>query len=460
MASAAVIVQFVRNLGCVVRSLCEKRWCKNATELMVFEVAGKSITAVNCVIAPTQFAAAVFNLLGGIKDTSRGLKEVTRYRAWAALIPKRHPKDEAESLLYASIRQKLTSAYLLVLQGVLSLAFAVCFCVLGLNTLQLVTPKLVFDALAVMDIGLLFFLWLMWRKYADHLTDSTRCNKLADLLDAKAGRSNTAVLDLAREAGFSAASMPLAFAQIMPKDHISSWTDDSVSPSSSALSHAIFEVQSDLNSFEDASSRAPQKQQPTGDTPVSAGRVCRSNAAYKLHLLAYEGSQEWLMDLVYFVLNFIAFYGYMLSILKFYSEFYSIDRKAQWHHMLKFGMSHEDSDWWGNFAGDMAWTIEPLLVMVIAYMTSGASIWATLSGNAEANVKSPGSVRFAATASEDEGRPRGRATVPTPWKPKGSGGVPRGGAKSRSRSPSASRSKSPAAGKRGGGSSASKSKRE
>jgi hypothetical protein len=28
-----------------------------------------------------------------------------------------------------------------------------------------------------------------------------------------------------------------------------------------------------------------------------------------------------------------------------------------------FGLSHEAADWWGNLFGDIAWTVEPVLLL-------------------------------------------------------------------------------------------------
>ena len=62
-------------------------------------------------------------------------------------------------------------------------------------------------------------------------------------------------------------------------------------------------------------------------------------------------------------MNTIAFYGYSLCILAFYFA----SSNDAWHRVLKFGMSHVDSDWWGNLAGDVAWTVEPAIALFVAF---------------------------------------------------------------------------------------------
>jgi len=72
----------------------------------------------------------------------------------------------------------------------------------------------------------------------------------------------------------------------------------------------------------------------------------------------YEAYRE----LVYFVLNFIAFYGYFLGILTYYNTENEGEESAS-IRILKLGMTHTDADWTGNFTGDLMWTIEPMIIL-------------------------------------------------------------------------------------------------
>lgn len=64
-------------------------------------------------------------------------------------------------------------------------------------------------------------------------------------------------------------------------------------------------------------------------------------------------------ELIYFILNVTAFYGYLLSILSFYPT------GGGMMTLLKLGLTDEVCDFWGNFAGDLAWTIEPALALFV-----------------------------------------------------------------------------------------------
>ena len=68
----------------------------------------------------------------------------------------------------------------------------------------------------------------------------------------------------------------------------------------------------------------------------------------------------------YFILNFIAFYGYLLGIIVYYLSGES--HKSSYIPMLLLGMSHADADWHGNFVGDLMWTVEPVIIISSPYL--------------------------------------------------------------------------------------------
>lgn len=80
------------------------------------------------------------------------------------------------------------------------------------------------------------------------------------------------------------------------------------------------------------------------------------------HTHRMEGYREYL----YFVLNFIAFYGYMLGVLTYYFD----DEKDQHYivQQLKLGYTNMEADWGGNFAGDLMWTIEPIVIFASPFV--------------------------------------------------------------------------------------------
>jgi hypothetical protein len=71
-----------------------------------------------------------------------------------------------------------------------------------------------------------------------------------------------------------------------------------------------------------------------------------------------EGYREY----VYFVMNCVAFYGYLVGIIVYYWED-EMKQPAWIQQGLLLGMNNTHADWHGNFAGDLMWTIEPIIIM-------------------------------------------------------------------------------------------------
>jgi len=83
--------------------------------------------------------------------------------------------------------------------------------------------------------------------------------------------------------------------------------------------------------------------------------------AERLKEEAFTTKMEGLREFLFFALNFVAFYGYLMGVLCFYFEEH--ETEAAWMKALKFNHSHGMADWHGNFAGDLMWTIEPIVVL-------------------------------------------------------------------------------------------------
>jgi hypothetical protein len=75
-----------------------------------------------------------------------------------------------------------------------------------------------------------------------------------------------------------------------------------------------------------------------------------------------EGYREWF----YFIVNAIAWYGYGACIVVYYWP----DETAQptWLRAMLLHYTNADADWHGNFAGDLMWTIEPLIALGSPYL--------------------------------------------------------------------------------------------
>jgi len=104
-------------------------------------------------------------------------------------------------------------------------------------------------------------------------------------------------------------------------------------------------------------------------------KVVSDVAADRLLSTAKKTKLEGYREYLYFLLNFIAFYGYLLGVVVYY-----FDKDDDQHFFvtsLKFGSTNEMADWSGNFAGDLMWTIEPIVILsspfALNYMTKSSA---------------------------------------------------------------------------------------
>lgn len=72
-------------------------------------------------------------------------------------------------------------------------------------------------------------------------------------------------------------------------------------------------------------------------------------------------SFEGIRGYVYLILNFLAFYGYLVCIAVSYHQ----DESAQPEYIraMLFWKTNADADWLGNAVGDFMWTVEPIIIL-------------------------------------------------------------------------------------------------
>jgi hypothetical protein len=91
-------------------------------------------------------------------------------------------------------------------------------------------------------------------------------------------------------------------------------------------------------------------------------------ASQRLSKEAWTIKMKGYLDYLYFILNAVAFYGYLICVLVFYLP----DKEGApvlWAHM-KYGLPNPVADWTGNFAGDAMWTIEPFTMLLAPHIVS------------------------------------------------------------------------------------------
>mmetsp|Transcript_13935 Transcript_13935/g.29816 ORF Transcript_13935/g.29816 Transcript_13935/m.29816 type:complete len:224 (+) Transcript_13935:2064-2735(+) len=123
---------------------------------------------------------------------------------------------------------------------------------------------------------------------------------------------------------------------------------------SAALDREVKRVQA----FVDALTHGDRRLKNVKAVVAEAREACEGG---RLDDLAVETLWHGYLEYIYFVLNFIAFYGYLLGIVCYYFDDESLH--GTYTGSLRLGYNNEAADWGGNFAGDAMWTVEPVFVL-------------------------------------------------------------------------------------------------
>ena len=189
--SLSIWVQFFRNLFCVGKSLLPKSSFLQQVPFPHAQFYPLTLTtAVELLIAPTQFAAVIFNYRSGYAKLETMYPRLALYRRWlraldVAAVTTTSPSfnHPAACVMRQGLEADLQAATTAVVVGGFEVIFGVAFLFLVLNSLHIVGPthpKPLIDALIAMEIGLAYILVLMWRAYTDKRKDARRYAQLAN----------------------------------------------------------------------------------------------------------------------------------------------------------------------------------------------------------------------------------------------------------------------------------------
>ena len=104
--------------------------------------------------------------------------------------------------------------------------------------------------------------------------------------------------------------------------------------------------------------------------PVKAGKVLGTVPSSdgdlivlkKIKSFQEKESSGAYLDLVFFLLNAIAFYGYMICV---FAYFLPEERSSLFTTGIMLGLRNSDADFYGILVGDVAWTVEPMIVILL-----------------------------------------------------------------------------------------------
>jgi hypothetical protein len=412
MSNTATWVQFYRNLFCVVNSLLP---VSSFLKQPVFPFSNisfiKETTYMEYAIALTQIHAVIHLITIGYINLAIGYSNYKRYSSFNHILDKLAvhggTSGSAEyTILQHGIRRDIKESCDKSIGGIFELIMGISFFFLAANSLHLKAtshPKPLFDALICMEICLLFFLYLMIISFVKNMNYSTYTKRLYNIMESKNSKlGNFNLICIATEIGFEENFFDAFTIAI-----------EDFSPIYKANTDAIESLKADLHSINEImNAKAIVSTTATMNEKVNIPKL------KKLQKLSSKYYYSAMYDLVLLILNFVAFYGYLMSILVFYfpdttttnpiinhefdnattnmfvnetssllsnltkqSEYFSpLKTVAPNKHFIKNGeildfirvillnLSHPNADWFGGFAGDLAWTIEPMVVMLFPFV--------------------------------------------------------------------------------------------
>ena len=265
------------------------------------------MSTLNALIAPLQFAAAVFNARAALK-----LPSAIQARKDALALKEACEKARSTVAIDAHTRRVKQTTYG-ICYAFLSCTLAPAFLVLCMNSCKVATERQVQWALLAMQIGLAVALWAMREEYKDEHTKAENC---ADVASGERDKSLRA--------------QACCDAGLIDKK---------------SLEACVFD-ESEMGAIKTR----------CGALLKRAGELVdeRDKTNRKLLQRAVQGRRNVTFAMTIWVLNFVAFWGYAVFPLTYFGPFTTIEEKA-WY------------EWAGNLAGDAAWTVEPALVILSAF---------------------------------------------------------------------------------------------
>lgn len=246
--------------------------------------------------------------------------------------------------------------------------------------------KLVIDSFIWMEIGLVFFLYLMYSSLADRGSRVQILSRLATPLSESADEEwispfalfqllNKSLKDgAASSSSFSLLEVLSVTATLCPGSEEEALVRklgeaaENGAAADKAILQSLFKRwgASSKESNKKGKKASEQAGEDTSTLSISKKKVLQK---LKKQMQELKGSLP--IDQALFLLNVVAGYGYLMGILAFY---WPASSSPTWmqsaSRLLMLGLSRDAGDWAGNFAGDLAWTLEPLLIICSPLFTS------------------------------------------------------------------------------------------
>lgn len=341
------LVQFIRNALCCIKDL--KLF--PSTIIHDFNHTNKYLplpspvdqtTPLELLISLTQLYACISCTISGFRlITNKGVMKLRKLSEIADTMQDKY-KDiknkKASTLIRKSIMDEADSALRNTLVGICVASIGVSFFWLVANSLHITPtgwigglPALI-HALTVMEIVLLPLLYLMLKDAYRSISKAARIRSFVDDFSGKIEKNDGSWLDVEK------------FSLLQGDDWAPFWSEGK-NVDTKVVEKDIEVIESKIKLY-------------TSDNVI----IVSDETSQRLQKQAMTCKMEGYREYVYFIFNFIAFYGYLLGIIVYYFD--KEESQPDFVTSLKFGASNEIADWTGNFAGDLMWTIEPIVIFL------------------------------------------------------------------------------------------------
>jgi len=346
------IVQLTRNALCVVKDLdlFRETWLYDANvtaEYYDFPEPMNKTTPLEAMISVVQFyvfwsgVPAAWNLFWASYGKLNRIYRLMEVAETAA--------NDTDRLINASLIKEARMALRSMFVGFNVFFISFSFFWLSANSWHITETELIgglpalIHALTVMNIGLVPLLYYMYKDAREQFARSAHMRMLTSKLET--GSATTAEMGLTT---LEALSGWLPFWD----SGVGFWERVNKEKEVKQLSTERARLQQILDDILGVS--ASKKDQ-------SVAQV-QKEKAMELRGIQRATVLEGYRELVYLVINTIAWYGYTVCVVVYYwpDEL----QQPDWMRLLLLNYMNDDADWTGNFAGDLMWTIEPVIVLL------------------------------------------------------------------------------------------------
>ena len=344
MPSLEVIVALLRNGFCTVKNVAPPaHW--------IMKPYYGEITCVECIIAPLQAAAVLYNVSAAFPylfstaydfffSTSLPSEEqwLQAIQAAADHTPPLS-LEYAKSTLAADMAQARTKAKVMVCKMIIGTAFVF----LCLSSVHKPFPALINWAVVFLELALAFLLTVMASGVAKGRQAAGDCKRLSKALGSADYEplQTPAALPLVARAAKTPVKLPVA-----------PW----LSPPAASDPFGLVAVQSYLK-------KLSTLEKELRDTLKASG-AASARAAAADELAKQSTKQYWqtVLDATTTMLNGVAWCGYGMFPVTYFNT------DADLSKWIPAWPGRDFAQYWGNFAGDAAWTVEPALLIVVPFL--------------------------------------------------------------------------------------------